>query len=158
MYDLKWIRESPEGFDAGLTRRGLAPRSAEVLDLDARHRALLTRLQEMQARRNEASRAIGEAKRKGEDAEALLAEVAGLKDQLSDAEDQARALSQALDDAPTGSSGWWAIGRTSNSKPSSISSWPAGCWISRPRPSCPARASWCCAAPWPACTGRWASS
>jgi seryl-tRNA synthetase len=89
MYDLKWIRESPEGFDAGLTRRGLAPRSAEVLDLDARHRALLTRLQEMQARRNEASRAIGEAKRKDEDAEALLAEVAGLKDQLSDAEDQA---------------------------------------------------------------------
>ncbi len=102
MYDLKWIRESPEGFDAGLTRRGLAPRSAEVLDLDARHRALLTRLQEMQARRNEASRGIGEAKRKGGDADALLAQVAGLKGQLSDVEDQARGLSQALDEVLSG--------------------------------------------------------
>jgi seryl-tRNA synthetase len=102
MYDLKWIRESPEGFDDGLTRRGLKPRSALVLDLDARHRALLTRLQEMQARRNEASRAIGEAKRKGEDADGLLTEVAGLKDQLSEAEDQARVLSQALDEMLAG--------------------------------------------------------
>ena len=97
MYDLKWIRDNPEAFDRGLTRRGLAPGAAEVLALDARHRAALTRQQEMQARRNEASRAIGEAKRKGEDAAAPMTEVAGLKAELGAVEDQARSLSETLD-------------------------------------------------------------
>ena len=61
MFDLKWIREAPEAFDEGLKRRGLEPLSARVLELDSEHRAALTSLQEMQARRNEASKAIGEA-------------------------------------------------------------------------------------------------
>jgi seryl-tRNA synthetase len=73
MFDLKWIRESPEAFDRALQRRGLAASSAEVLDLDRQRRGALTGLQEMQTRRNEASKAIGEAKRKGHDAADLIA-------------------------------------------------------------------------------------
>ncbi|HLO78035.1 MAG TPA: serine--tRNA ligase, partial [Magnetospirillum sp.] len=48
MHDLKWIRENPAAFDAGLARKGLEPRSAEVVALDAERRAVQTRVQEMQ--------------------------------------------------------------------------------------------------------------
>jgi len=100
MFDLKWIRESPEAFDRSLQRRGLEASSAQVLDLDRQHRETLTGLQEMQTRRNEASKAIGEAKREGADAAAaadLIAEVAGLKARMPALEAEERRLSEALD-------------------------------------------------------------
>ena len=59
MHDLRSIRENPEAFDAGLARRGAEPASARILEIDERRRAVTTRVQEAQARRNEASRAIG---------------------------------------------------------------------------------------------------
>ena len=88
MLDLKWIRENPTDFDAGLARRRLPPTSAEVLKLDEERRAHAKALQDMQAQRNAASKEIGKAKGKGGDpakAEALMAEVAGLKDQIGQA-------------------------------------------------------------------------
>ncbi|WP_299619578.1 serine--tRNA ligase [Pelagibius sp.] len=96
MLDLRWIREEPEAFDAALKRRGLEPLAAEVLALDSKHRASQAELQAMQTRRNEASKAIGEAKRKGEDADALMAEVAGLKDKMAATETAERDLSTEL--------------------------------------------------------------
>jgi seryl-tRNA synthetase len=98
MHDLKLIRDNPEGFDAALARRGASPVAAEIVALDERRRALLTELQEGQARRNEASKAIGAAMGKGDTAtaEALKAEVAGLKDQLPQLEEQERALGEEL--------------------------------------------------------------
>ncbi|MCH8997579.1 MAG: serine--tRNA ligase, partial [Proteobacteria bacterium] len=92
MFDLKWIRESPEAFDEGLTRRGLAPASAQVLDLDARRRQAQTELQELQTARNAASKAIGEAKRRGEGAEAQMAEVARLKETMAKVEAAERGI------------------------------------------------------------------
>ena len=86
MYDLKLIRETPEVFDEGLKRRNMEPMSAQILDLDKQHRALQAELQEMQARRNEASKQIGIAKRNGEDASDLMAEVAGIKEGMSEKE------------------------------------------------------------------------
>ena len=62
MHDLKFIRDHPEQFDAGLTSRGLAPMSHEVLRLDAQRRAFVTGLQELQKARNDASKQIGAAK------------------------------------------------------------------------------------------------
>jgi seryl-tRNA synthetase len=102
MLDLKWIRESPAEFDAGLTRRGLEPASSRVLDLDAKRREIVTGLQELQTRRNESSKAIGEAKRKGEDAGAQMAEVAALKEQMATAEEAERAAAAELDELLTG--------------------------------------------------------
>jgi len=96
MYDIRWIREEPEAFDAALKRRGLAALSGEILALDAKRREAQTALQTMQTRRNEASKAIGEAKRKGEDAAALMAEVAGLKDRMAAAEEGERQLAAKL--------------------------------------------------------------
>jgi seryl-tRNA synthetase len=99
MLDLKWIRENPKDFDAGLARRGLTPLSAEVLKLDEERRANTKTLQGTQARRNAASKEIGKAKGKGGDpakAEALMAEVAGLKDQIAAREQRERELDEQL--------------------------------------------------------------
>jgi seryl-tRNA synthetase len=99
MLDLKWIRENPKDFDAGLARRGLPPMSAEVLKRDEDRRANTKSLQEMQARRNAASKEIGKAKGKGGDpvkAEALMAEVAGLKDKIAAGEQRERELDEQM--------------------------------------------------------------
>ncbi len=90
MFDLKWIRENPEAFDAGLARRGLDPHAETVLSLDTERRELQAELQEIQARRNEASKAIGAAKAKGEDAQALIDEIAGLKTSIKEGEEAER--------------------------------------------------------------------
>ncbi len=99
MHDLKYIRENPQDFDVALIRRGAAPVAASVLALDENRRALLTEMQNAQARRNEASKAIGAAMGKGDTAtaEALKAEVAALKDTLPALEEQERVAGEELD-------------------------------------------------------------
>ncbi len=97
MHDLRAIRENPEAFDRGLGRRGLAPMSSSVLDLDGRRRAAQTQMQEMQARRNEAAKEIGLAKREGRDAQPVLDEMATLKERLPQVEEEERALGAELD-------------------------------------------------------------
>lgn len=94
MHDPKLVREDPQGFDAALARRGLAPVSSTILEIDGRRRALLTRLQEAQARRNEASKLIGAAKARKDEAEAarLMAEVAALKEEIQSGEAAERAI------------------------------------------------------------------
>ena len=86
MHDIRLIRDDPAAFDTGLARRGLAPLSAEILAADAALRALQTDIQAALARRNEASKLIGQAMARGDKdgAEALKAEVAALKASLPD--------------------------------------------------------------------------
>ncbi len=99
MLDLKWIRENPADFDAGLARRGLPPLSGDVLALDEERRAHTKALQDLQARRNAASKEIGKAKGKGGDpakAEALMAEVAELKGKIADGEAKERDLDERM--------------------------------------------------------------
>ena len=98
MHDIKFIREHPEAFDAGLARRGVAALSAEILALDAQRRGVATQLQEAQNRRNEASKLIGAAMGKGDVAEAerLKSEVATLKETLSALESDDRELTAKL--------------------------------------------------------------
>jgi len=99
MHDLKYIRENPRDFDAALTRRGAAPVAAIILALDENRRAILTEMQNAQARRNDASKAIGVAMGKGDTAtaEALKAEVSQLKDTLPQLEESERAAGAELD-------------------------------------------------------------
>src|SRR5690242_12253109 len=97
MFDVKWIRENPDAFDRGRQRRGLPPLSAEVIDLDQRRRAAQTRFQELQAKRNDLSRQIGQLKSKGGDAGPIMAEVAALKDTLADLEADDQKLGQELE-------------------------------------------------------------
>jgi seryl-tRNA synthetase len=98
MHDIRLIRDDPQAFDAGLARRGLAPQAAALAALDERRRALITEIQLGQARRNEASKAIGAAKAKKDEATAstLMAEVAVLKERLPAIEAEEAALGEEL--------------------------------------------------------------
>ncbi len=100
MHDIRLIRENPEAFDAGLARRGLEPLSAQIVAADASLRALQTEIQASLARRNEASKLIGQAMASGDKdkAEALKAEVADLKTALPPKEDAEREQLAALQD------------------------------------------------------------
>jgi seryl-tRNA synthetase len=104
MHDIKAIREDRDGFVKGLTRRGLNDAGAladSLLAQDKALRELLTRLQTGQARRNDASKLIGQAKQKKDEAgaKALLDEVAGLKEEIQQGEAQQRELEEALKQA-----------------------------------------------------------
>ncbi|WP_374414759.1 serine--tRNA ligase [Novosphingobium colocasiae] len=100
MHDIRLIRENPEAFDAGLARRGMEPQAAGILALDEERRAVATRMQEAQSRRNDASKAIGKAMSLGDSAtaDALKAEVAQLKDTLPALEAQEKDLTTRLQD------------------------------------------------------------
>jgi seryl-tRNA synthetase len=105
VFDIKWVRNNPDAFDAGLKKRGIAPGgdvrfSAELIALDETRRKVVTRLQEAQARRNAASKEIGKAKGAKDEAKAaaLMAEVAALKDALTKGEDEQKAADKALHD------------------------------------------------------------
>ncbi|MEO0400426.1 MAG: serine--tRNA ligase [Pseudomonadota bacterium] len=99
MHDIKAIRDNPQAFDAGLARRGVDPQSAVVLEKDAAARALTVRLEEMQAKRNSASKEIGQAKAKGdEDAfNRLRAEVEAIKTDMPGVEAERDALLADVD-------------------------------------------------------------
>jgi seryl-tRNA synthetase len=101
MHDIKAIRDDATTFVRGLTRRGLADAQAIADGLLAKDKALrdlLVRLQTDQARRNEASKLIGQAKAKKDEAQAaaLMAEVAGLKESIQQGEAQQRDLEEEL--------------------------------------------------------------
>ena len=104
MHDLKWIREQPEAFDAAMARRGLDPQSPRVLELDQERRRLHQDLQEMQTRRNEASKEIGQKMKAGEQdaAEQAKQEVADLKRRMAEIEDREQQLQGELDDLLAG--------------------------------------------------------
>lgn len=97
MFDIKWIRDNPDAFDAGMLRRGLTPQSPSVLTLDTERRAIQTELQDLLAQRNIASRAIGEAKARGEDASGRMADVASLKNAIRRAEESERDVNARIE-------------------------------------------------------------
>ena len=102
MFDIKWIRDEPDDFDAGLARRGLTPMAAQLIEIDKRRRAAQTAAQELQTRRNELSKEIGQAKASGADASAAIAEVSSSKAAQADAEDAAKAAADELNEIMAG--------------------------------------------------------
>lgn len=101
MLDIKWIRENAEMLDAALAKRGAEPLSASLIALDERRRAVLQSLQDMQSRRNAASKDIGAAmaQKNAELAEKLKAEVAELKNAMPALEEDSRKIEVELNDA-----------------------------------------------------------
>ena len=99
MFDIKAIRDDPSGFDQKLKRRGLGAESSNLIALDDKRRLHISRLQELQERRNVASKKIGEMKSSGEDATSLIEEVSQLKAELQSGEDEEQRLTSELNDA-----------------------------------------------------------
>jgi seryl-tRNA synthetase len=98
MHDIRWIRDNPDAFDAALRRRGLAPLSASLQAIDEKRRAAILASEQTQARRNSASKEIGEAKKAKDDVRAakLMAEVAELKTIMPTLELAAKLADEAL--------------------------------------------------------------
>ncbi|MGJ4996093.1 serine--tRNA ligase [Bradyrhizobium sp. HKCCYLS3077] len=98
MHDIKSIRDNPQGFDAALTRRGLSPLSSHLLAIDERRRAAILASEQAQARRNAASKEIGEAKKAKDEARAsaLMEEVAKLKTTMPELESAAKQADEEL--------------------------------------------------------------
>ncbi|WP_407160247.1 serine--tRNA ligase [Bradyrhizobium sp. STM 3557] len=98
MHDIKSIRDNPLAFDAALARRGLAPMSSQLLAIDERRRAAILSSEQAQARRNAASKEIGEAKKAKDEARAgaLMEEVAKLKTTMPELEAAAKQADEEL--------------------------------------------------------------
>ncbi len=98
MHDIKSIRENPTAFDQALGRRGLPPKAAELIRIDERRRHLILASEQAQARRNAASKEIGDAKKTKDETRAagLMAEVAGLKTKMPQLELAAKAADEEL--------------------------------------------------------------
>ena len=93
MHDIRAIRENPAAFDAALARRGLAAQSGDILALDQARRAAISQAEAAKAAQNAASKQVGAAKARGDDAEfeRLRALVAEKKAEMAALEDEARA-------------------------------------------------------------------
>ncbi len=100
MLDIRWIRENPEALDRALANRRAEPAAERLVGLDEARRAAIAKLQDLQTRRNAASKEIGQAKAKKDEARAsaLMAEVAALKDAMAAAEQAEKDATKALDD------------------------------------------------------------
>ncbi|WP_435198715.1 serine--tRNA ligase [Qipengyuania sp. 902] len=99
MHDIAFIRANPESFDAAMRKRGAEPVADRIVALDAKKREATTKVQQAQSRRNEASKAIGQAMGQGDKdkAEALKAEVAEIKASMPGWEEAERAAGEELD-------------------------------------------------------------
>jgi seryl-tRNA synthetase len=104
MHDIRLIRDDPAPFVRGLVRRGSSPEEAQqlfdrLIALDDRRRAAIAALQSVQERRNALSREVGEAKKAKDEAraQALMADVAALKDRAPELEAEERAALAELD-------------------------------------------------------------
>ncbi|ETR75248.1 seryl-tRNA synthetase [Afipia sp. P52-10] len=99
MHDIRWIRDNADAFDAALKRRGLEALSSSLIGLDETRRAAILAAEQALARRNAASKEIGEAKKAKDNARAdtLMAEVGELKTRLPELEADSKAASEALD-------------------------------------------------------------
>jgi len=100
MHDIRFIRETPEAFDRALSRRGLSPLSSQILALDADRRARILAAETAQADQNKASKDVGAAKARGDDAEfeRLRALVADKKAEIARMQAEAAALDDQLRD------------------------------------------------------------
>lgn len=97
MHDIRFIREYPDQFDAAMSRRKIDISASSILEMDTARRALQSELQDMQSRRNVASKEIGKLKGNGGDADALIAEVNDIKTAMPDVENREAELAKKLE-------------------------------------------------------------
>ena len=97
MHDIRFIREHPDDFDVAMKRRKIDVSASSILEMDTARRAMQSKLQEMQSRRNIASKEIGKLKANGGDADALIAEVNDIKTAMPNVENREADLASQLE-------------------------------------------------------------
>ena len=98
MHDIRAIRDNPDAYDKAWALRGMSPQTPVILALDRTLRAAQTALQDAQSRRNDASKLIGQAKARKDEAESqrLMAEVEALKGVMARESDTEKAAGEEL--------------------------------------------------------------
>ena len=104
MHDIRAIRETPELYETAWAAKGRSGAAAQAVELDAKLRAAKLALETAQSRRNEASKLVGQAKARKDEAEAqrLMAEVEQVKTVLAEQAEVERAVSGELHDLLAG--------------------------------------------------------
>ena len=97
MLDIKSIRENASKFDAEFARRNIEPISEKLIEIDSRRRKSQTEAQELQTRRNQLSKIIGDKKVKGDDVNSEIEQVAASKEAQAAAEEDAKLAKKELD-------------------------------------------------------------
>ena len=97
MHDIRFIREHPAQFTQAMQRRSLAITADQILEIDSQRRSLQAEIQDMQSRRNAASKNIGARKAKGEAVDDLISEVNDIKAKLPQLEGEETALAERLE-------------------------------------------------------------
>ena len=98
MLDIKWIREFPEALDEALKNRNIAPISDKIIEVDTQGRDAVSKLQQLQSRRNELAALIGRAKQNGENTSIYENEASQIKQDIADLEKNAEKFSEQLND------------------------------------------------------------
>ena len=101
MLDIKWIREFPEALDEALKNRNIAPISDKIIEVDTQRRDAVSKLQQLQSRRNELAALIGRAKQNGENTSIYENEASQIKQDIADLEKNAEKFSEQLNDILT---------------------------------------------------------
>ena len=97
MLDIRLIRDDPAGVERTLATRGAPISLAPVLAADAERRRLLTETEELKAERNRASDAIGQARRRGEDPQAVTARMREVSDRIKALDAQVKEADAGLE-------------------------------------------------------------
>ncbi len=100
MHDIRMIREAPDAFDAALKRRGGSAMSSDILAIDTARRAKIQAAEDAKAEQNKASKEVGAAKGRGDEAEfeRLRALVAEKKDEVARLNEEAKLEDAKLTD------------------------------------------------------------
>ena len=100
MHDIRSIRDNPDAFDRALKRRGLEPQAQHLISIYERRLAIIRVLEKVQAQRNAASKEIGQAKAKKDEATAqkLMIDVAEYKTSISTMEAEEKEVEKELSD------------------------------------------------------------
>ena len=97
MLDIKLIRDQPDAVERALAQKGGADLVKQILDADTDRRRLIRETEDLKALRNRASEAIGQAKRKGEDASAEMAKMREVGDRVKALDAELKAVDERTD-------------------------------------------------------------
>jgi seryl-tRNA synthetase len=97
MLDLKFVRTHPDVVRQALVNKGVAVDLDRILALDVERRQILTEVEALKARRNEASRQVGILKKQGQDASAIIAEMGTIGDRIKELDERSRQVEEELE-------------------------------------------------------------
>ena len=96
MYDIKWLKENTDVFDAAMKKRGITSISKQVIKLYDEYVDLITKLQNLQNERNILSKNIGLKKSKGEDASKDMQSVSDIKSSITFFQEESNSIQNKI--------------------------------------------------------------